>query len=345
MSDKVVVIKELSIGGTNEGITKTGSIKAEKQVVSGSMTIGGWEDYVLTGWPKPAPKPDKGGDQGNPRDGGGTGCSRIKTGVKGSTSFGIKHLSDPTWVSGDWGTKHDGSGWVIKVEKQIDISGDPTETINQEDWFGPVSPGPGYIKVGGSGVSKPVTGDIVYFDKLLFGGDGEGGFIPVIWKGGSQLGIILKVGGDHDINGDSGSLIIEDPTDTINGDDQYDAATEYGGRTSEDINDPWLIEGGGGMDHEWHIDGDFDISQQDWFGPATGPNPVPNEGEGGYIEGDYGFSGGDHDYVPSGWPKPEPEPTPAPFSGDWGFSGVWDKQDTTGLSSHTSTFRSGDWGI
>ncbi len=123
--------------------------------------------------------------------------------------------------------------------------------------------------------------------------------IPVFWKDGSawfaddMMGrIILKVGGESgddgggwvikaekqiDISGEGGYIndgsgwVIEDPTDTISGDDQYDASgvwdkhgsTEYGGRTSEDIS------GGEGLDHEWWRNGDFYIvDPTSWIDPT-----------------------------------------------------------------------------
>jgi hypothetical protein len=176
------------------------------------------------------------------------------------------------------GGDHDSNDpWVIE---------DPTDTIDQEDWFG------------------PPDGKIEY----------------------DTRGVILGGWGARDTN-------IPKHEVPKQGDDQYDArcASEHSGKRYTGRTKEWLggsqlgrttedINGGEGLDHEWYIDGDFYISQKDWFGPATGPNPVPNGGEGGYIEGDYGFSG------------------------DWGFSGVWDKQDPTWVSGHTNSF-SGDWGI
>ncbi len=193
----------ISDGGDSEGYKWPTIIKP---IASGSMTIGG-----------------------------GTGGSGVKTGFDGSTSFGIKHLSDPH-------NPRDGSGWVIKAEKQIDIVEDVIKVV---------------IKVGGDGgyisdtnIPKhevPKNGDDQYdasgvWDKKPVTGD--------ISDGGSQLGIILKVGGD-----DIGS-------------------TEYGGRTSEDIrwgggegaiSDGSTWFGGEGLD----VDGDFYIMDPTWMSGHT----------------------------------------------------------------------------
>lgn len=200
----------ISDGGDSEGYKWPTIIKP---IASGSMTIGG-----------------------------GTGGSGVKTGFDGSTSFGIKHLSDPH-------NPRDGSGWVIKAEKQIDIVEDVIKVVIK------VGGDSGYISdttglISDTNIPKhevPKNGDDQYdasgvWDKKPVTGD--------ISDGGSQLGIILKVGGD-----DIGS-------------------TEYGGRTSEDIrwgggegaiSDGSTWFGGEGLD----VDGDFYIMDPTWMSGHT----------------------------------------------------------------------------
>ena len=231
---------------------------AIKETIIRNRRSGGWEDYVLTGWPKPAPKPEKGGETNID---GGTGVSGIKTGFKGSTSFGIKHLSGP---------------WVISE--------------------GDVFPGG----------KKPVTGDI-RCEKQIDGSidaqitDGSTWFI-----GDGDFYIILKVG-----------------------------STEYGGRTSEDINDPWLIEGGEGLDHEWHINGNdhYDACSTEWLGGDQG-NPR--------------YVSGDDQYDASGvWDRTSEDISDGPPSPDseGGFIPVLWKTDPTWVSGHTNSFKEKDFGV
>jgi hypothetical protein len=281
-----------------------------------------------------------------------------------STSFGKdpQNPKDP-WLSDVWDKKpvtgdiSDGSGWVIKADKPVVV----TE------------------------------------------GDGIGGKWPEVIKCSTEFGgIILKVGGDHDIIEDVIKVVIKDPTDTIND------GTGFGDVVCVPvvhviINDPTET-----------------IDQEDWFG---GSDYI--EGEGGYIEGDYGFSGdwgfsgegllieggwdakgGDSGYISdtnipkhevpkngddqydarstkewldgTGWGRTSEDISDGDFyimdptwvggegmdigggssniedptwdvrwgggegaiSGDWGFSGVWDKQDPTWVSAHTCTFHS-----
>jgi hypothetical protein len=134
---------------------------------------------------------------------------------------------------------------VIKV-----VISDPTDTINQEDWFGGdsgyISDTTGLISDSGSVIIKhevPKNGDDQYdaaddlMGRIILKVGGEG--LDHEWHvkeekqidiGGDDIGIIPVLWKDVPwyFGGEGGY---------ISGNDHFDAATEYGGRTSEDISE------------------------------------------------------------------------------------------------------------
>jgi hypothetical protein len=211
-----------------------------------------------------------------------------------STSFG----KDPQ-------NPRDGTGWGIKAEKQV-VSGtnegilddvikvvisDPTDTINQEDWFGGdsgyISDTTGLISDSGSVIIKhevPKNGDDQYdaaddlMGRIILKVGGEGldhewhvktGFLSASTEYGGRTSEDIKEEKQIDIGGDDIGIIPVlwngGGSDYVSGDDQYDARTKEWldgmgfGRTSEDINDP-----------TWDIDGDFYIMDPtSWVGHTS----------------------------------------------------------------------------
>ena len=172
---------ETNIGGGSSNITKTGSrdphnprwptiIKADKIVVkggdhdisdgtgwgikhlSGSMTIGGW-DARDTNIPKHE-VPKNGDDQYD---------ARTKEWLDGNQESIILKVDGDFYISGN-----------DHYDASTEYGGRTSEDISDgSTWFGPVGPGPGYI----SGHTS------------TFGGDGEGQFIPVLWKTEKDFGV------------------------------------------------------------------------------------------------------------------------------------------------------------